>query len=111
MRIIEARHKGIEYSPDNAKIVEPILYANWLMMGPGSPTYAVRQLAGSLAYQYSLGMHLSGSALSLASAGVLALSAYTLPVYEIYKAGEDLHWQKGLNYFANFGLGFVLIPH
>lgn len=33
-----------------------------------------------------------------------------LPVYEIYKAGEDVHVRKGLNFFADFGLSLSFIP-
>ena len=109
--IIPARKKGTRFSPENPEILSPILQSNWIMMGPGSPTYAVNQLENSLAYAYLVSMHRLGAALSLASAAVLALSAFTLPVYEIYKVGMDLHWQKGLNFFSNFGLDLIFIPH
>ena len=36
---------------------------------------------------------------------------HALPVYEIYKVGEDLHWQNGLNFFSDFGLSLIFIPH
>jgi len=111
IRLIPARHKNSPFSPDNPEIIEPMLTSNWLMMGPGSPTYAVKQLSRSLAFQYLLGLHLNGSALCLASAAVLALSSHTLPVYEIYKVGDDPHWKRGLDYFSYFGLDLVFIPH
>jgi hypothetical protein len=34
-----------------------------------------------------------------------------LPVYEIYTVGEDLHWKKGLDFFAAFGQPLIFIPH
>ena len=111
VHLIPARQKNSNLSPDNPEILDPMLHSNWLFMGPGSPTYAVRQLKESLAFEYLFAMHLNGAALSLASAGVLAFSAYTLPVYEIYKVGEDLHWENGLDYFSLFGLNLVFIPH
>ena len=111
VQIIQARHKETAFSPEDPEILSPLLRSNWIMMGPGSPTYAVRQLEASLAFKYITSMHMLGSALSLASAAVLALSAYTLPVYEIYKVGLDLHWVKGLNFFETFGLDLVFIPH
>jgi hypothetical protein len=49
--------------------------------------------------------------ISLASAAVLAISAWTLPVYEIYKVGEDLHWKRGLNLLGSYGLECIFIPH
>ena len=44
MAIIAARKKGTVNSPDDPTLVDPLLEANWLFLGPGSPTYAVRQL-------------------------------------------------------------------
>ena len=52
-----------------------------------------------------------GTALIFASATSLASSAFVLPVYEIYKVGEDLHWKPGLNFFSDFGLDLVFISH
>lgn len=80
-------------------------------MGAGSPTYAVRQLRASLAWQTCLAAHRQGADLVLASAATLAVSALTLPVYEIYKVGEDPHWKPGLDLLAAYGLRLVFIPH
>ena len=80
-------------------------------MGPGSPTYAVRQLADSLAWHRLIARHRVGATLALASAAVIAISALALPVYEIYKAGQDLHWQPGLDLFGAYGLKLVFVPH
>ena len=110
-RLIPARAKGTNLSPDDPLILKPMLASNWIFMGPGSPTYTVRQLENSLAFKYLCAIHYRGAALTLSSAAVLAISALTLPVYEIYKVGEDLHWVKGLNFFRNYGLNIVFIPH
>jgi hypothetical protein len=80
-------------------------------MGPGSPSYAVRQLQGSLAWDFLLARHRLGAALVLASSAVVAIGAYSLPVYEIYKVGEDPHWKEGLDFFGQYGLPIVFIPH
>lgn len=109
--LIPARNKKTQLSPDNSSILEPVLRSNWLLLGPGSPTYAVRQLDDSLAMEYIKAKHLLGGALILASAALLAFSQLTLPVYEIYKVGDELHWQNGLDYFSLFGLKLVFIPH
>jgi hypothetical protein len=58
-----------------------------------------------------LARHRLGAALVLASAATIALSAYALPVYEIFKVGEDVHWKKGLDFFGLYGLPLVFIPH
>lgn len=34
-----------------------------------------------------------------------------MPVYEIYKVGEDVHWQDGLDFFKPYGLSLAIIPH
>lgn len=110
-RVIAARKRGTPFSPDNPDIVAPLLQADLLFMGPGSPTYAVRQLHDSLAWHMLVARQRLGAALVLASAAAIAASTYVLPVYEIYKAGADLHWLPGLDLFGAYGLGLVFIPH
>ncbi len=109
--VIPARRRGTDLSPDDPAVVAPLLRANVLFMGPGSPTYTVRQLQGSLAWQTLLLRHRQGAAVVLASAATIAAGTWALPVYEIYKAGEDLHWQPGLDLFAACGLALVFVPH
>jgi cyanophycinase-like exopeptidase len=108
---VPARNRATEYSPDDARIIEPIYNADLIFMGPGSPTYAVRQLKDSLAWHALMARHRLGGAIALASAAVIAISAFALPVYEIYKVGEDLHWKPGLDFFGMYGLPLVFIPH
>ena len=109
--VIAARKRGTPFSPDEHDVVAPILRANWTLLGPGSPTYGARQLRQSLAVEMIAARHRLGSVLFLSSSATLAFSAYTMPVYEIYKVGQDLHWQNGVDYFSRFGLPLVIIPH
>lgn len=109
--IVPARKRGTPFSPDDPQVIEPLYTADLIFMGPGSPTYAVRQLQGSLAWNAILARHRLGAAIALASAAVVAISTYALPVYEIYKVGEDLHWKPGLDLFGNYGLPLVFVPH
>ena len=44
--VIPARKKGSNFSPDDPEILAPLLHANFIFMGPGSPTYAIRQPDG-----------------------------------------------------------------
>jgi cyanophycinase-like exopeptidase len=108
---IPARKRETEYSPDRAEIVRPIAQADILFLGAGSPTYAVRQLKGSLAWQYVMGAWQRGATLVMASAAAIAAGAKALPVYEIFKVGEDLHWEDGLDVVGPFGLPLVVVPH
>lgn len=109
--VVPARRRGTPFSPDNPHTVAPILDADVVFMGPGSPSYAVRQLRDSLAWQYMLARHRLGANLVFASAATVAISAYALPVYEIYKVGEDLHWKPGLDLFGIYGMPLVFVPH
>ena len=109
--IIPARKRGTPFSPDDPQVVNPLLEADLVFMGPGSPTYAVRQLRDSLAWNLLIARHRLGATLALASAATIAISACALPVYEIYKVGEDIHWKEGLDFFGLYGLNIVFIPH
>jgi cyanophycinase-like exopeptidase len=109
--VVPARKRGTPYSPDDPAIVAALAEADVLFLGPGSPTYAVRQLRDSLAWQLVQARHRQGAALILASAATIAAGAFALPVYEIYKVGADLHWQPGLAFFAPYGLAPVFVPH
>jgi cyanophycinase-like exopeptidase len=111
VEIISARKRGTQYSPDDPEIVSPLLNADLIFMGPGSPSYAIRQLRDSLAWYYLIARHRLGAVLVLASAATVAISCCALPVYEIYKVGDDLHWIQGLDFFKLYGLPLVFIPH
>jgi cyanophycinase-like exopeptidase len=85
--------------------------AGYILIGPGSPTYAVRQwedspIPGILAARVA-----AGGCLVAASAAALTVGRFTLPVYEIYKVGEELRWEKGIDILGRFGLNLVVVPH
>lgn len=109
--LVPARRRGSTEGPDNAEILTPLLSADLIFMGPGSPTYAARHLSGTLAWQYVQACNWLGAALSFSSGGTGAVGTHALPVYEIYKAGEDLHWQPGLDLLGQYGLKLVVVPH
>jgi len=111
IQLIPARKKGTQFSPDDPEIALPILKSDLIFMGPGSPSYAVRQLEDSLTWEYILARHRLGAALAFSSATAVAISSAALPVYEIYKVGEDPHWKNGLDFFSHYGLPLVFIPH
>jgi hypothetical protein len=90
---------------------KPLLHANMIFMGPGSPTYAIRQLKDTLTWDVIRARHRLGATLIFASAATISIGAHALPVYEIYKVGQDVHMVDGLNLFADFGLHISLIPH
>lgn len=109
--LVPARKKGSAFSPDDPEILKPLLYANLIFMGPGSPTYAIRQLKDSLAWDLIRARHRLGAALVFASAATISVGAHALPVYEVYKVGQDMHVVEGLHFFRDFGLHLSFIPH
>jgi hypothetical protein len=109
--IIPARKLGTEFSPDNPEILKPLLTANMIFMGPGSPSYTVRQLRGTLAWDVIRARHRLGATLIFASAATISVGAWALPVYEIYKVGEDVHTKPGLDLFADYGMSLSFVPH
>jgi len=111
IEIIAARKKDSAFSPDDPEIIKPLLYANMIFLGPGSPTYAIRQLQDTLAWDVIRARHRLGATLVFASAATISIGAHALPVYEIYKVGQDVHAVDGLNLFSDFGLNVSFIPH
>ena len=109
--IIAARKKDSPYSPDDPDIIKPLLYANMIFMGPGSPTYAIRHLKDTLAWDVIRARHRLGATLVFASAATISIGAHSLPVYEIYKVGQDVHMVDGLNLFKDFGVHLSFVPH
>jgi len=85
--------------------------ADYVLIGPGSPTYAVRQIETSPIPGILQQRIEAGACLVAASAAALTVGSHTLPVYEIYKVGADLHWVNGLNLLAGFGYDLVVVPH
>lgn len=109
--LIPARKKGSAFSPDDPEICAPLLHANLIFMGPGSPTYAIRQLKDSLAWDLIRARHRLGATLVFASAATIAVGQVGLPVYEIYKVGLDVHTVPALGIFDDFGVPLSFIPH
>ena len=109
--IIPARKRATAFSPDDPEILKPLIDANLIFMGPGSPTYAVRQLKDTLAWDLIRARHRMGATLVFASAATISVGAWVLPVYEIYKVGQDVHSLPGLNLFGDFHVSLSFIPH
>ncbi|MGH2451538.1 MAG: CysS/YqeB C-terminal domain-containing protein [Candidatus Limnocylindria bacterium] len=105
------RRRGTSFSPDDAELARPLLGADLILLGAGSPTYTVRQLASSVAWDNTVSAHLLGASLFLASASAIAAGTCALPVYEIYKVGEDPHWKDGLRLFDAYGLALAVLTH
>ncbi len=93
------------------RLVGQVRDASYIFAGPGSPTYALRKWSGTIIPSL-LREHLEhGGAVTFASAAALTLGVSTIPVYEIYKVGEDPRWETGLDLTSVAGLSVAVIPH
>ncbi len=98
-------------SGERERFFQLLSEAGFVLIGPGSPTYTVRQLQGTPVPALLSAMVTRGGCLAVASAAALTMGTHTLPVYEVYKVGEELHWKEGLNILGFLGLDLVVIPH
>lgn len=85
--------------------------ADYILVGPGSPTYALEQWRQTRVPELLVQRIRAGACLVAASAAALTVGRLTLPVYEIYKVGQPPHWVPGLDLLGAFGLDWVVVPH
>ena len=95
-----------------ATAVARIREARYVMAGPGSPSYALRQWAGGPIPEALAAKLAGGGILTMASAAALTVGVVTIPVYEVYKVGEEPRWLEGLDLLGRAtGLRAAVIPH
>ncbi len=111
LRVASFRHAGRATPAETAKAVAEIRGANFVFAGPGSPTYALKNWKGSPLWEAIIDAYLKGTDLLFASAATITLGHYSLPVYEIFKAGNDPHWVEGLDLLGMYGLNVAVVPH
>ena len=97
--------------PGGDALVARVAAAEFVFAGPGSPTYALRQWRDTLLPSLLAEKLSHGGAVTFASAAALTLGVATVPVYEIYKVGEEPRWIEGLDLLGPLGLHVALIPH
>ena len=85
--------------------------ADYLFAGPGSPTYALRQWSGSTVAHSIIDKLMNGGIVTFASAAALTLGKVTVPVYEVYKVGQDVQRLEGLDILSAIGINAAVIPH
>ena len=85
--------------------------ADYIFAGPGSPTYALRQWSGSPVASIITGKLQTGGIVTFASAAALTLGKATVPVYEVYKVGQDVERLNGLDILSSIGINAAVIPH
>ena len=85
--------------------------ATYIFAGPGSPTYALRQWSGSNVANNIIDKLMNGGIVTFASAAALTLGKVTVPVYEVYKVGQDVQRLDGLDVLSAIGMNAAVIPH
>jgi hypothetical protein len=105
------RHSGRASALEVEQFLTRLSDANYVLAGPGSPTYALRhwrdiEVRGRLIEKVT-----RGGCLAFSSAAAIGLGAYALPVYEIYKVGDDPSWTGGLDLLGEIGVRCAVIPH
>lgn len=98
-------------SAELAKAVNAIRDSDWLFAGPGSPSYALK-VWRELGITPHFDEVLSRGTLVFASAAALTVGSHTIPVYEMYKVGQEPHWLEGLNLLEyHTGMSAAVVPH
>lgn len=86
--------------------------ASWAFAGPGSPSYALRQWAETPMPAALADIVRRGGSLVMGSAAAVTVGAASLPVYEIYKVGDEARWLPGLDLLGTLtGINAAVIPH
>lgn len=111
MSVVSFKSKDTVTPFEAEKAFMALKRADFVLIGPGSPTYAVKQWYGTPIADILAQRIENGACLVAASAAALTVGRFTLPVYEIYKVGDNLHWVIGIDLLSRFGLNLVVVPH
>jgi cyanophycinase-like exopeptidase len=95
----------------NERLVTAVRNSRYVFAGPGSPSYALRKWRETVVPGLLAEKLVHGGCVVFASAAALTLGIATVPVYEIYKCGEDPHWLEGLDVTSVAGIRAAVIPH
>ena len=85
--------------------------AGYVFAGPGSPSFALRQWRDSNIPEEFRRMIREGGVVVFSSAAAVTAGAFSIPVYEIYKAGADPAWESGIDLLGDLGIRAAVVPH
>ena len=85
--------------------------AGYVFAGPGSPSFALRQWRDSDIPEQFRRMIREGGVVVFSSAAAVTAGAFSIPVYEIYKAGADPAWELGIDLLGDLGIRAAVVPH
>jgi hypothetical protein len=109
----ETDRAGADLAPSAlAPTIAGLNAADLIFLGPGSPSRALRRWGGTPIVAQLMARIQSGATLIASSAAAAASGRFTIPVYEIYKAGTNPVWLDGLDIIgALTGLAVAIVPH
>ncbi|HEX9889167.1 MAG TPA: Type 1 glutamine amidotransferase-like domain-containing protein [Nitriliruptorales bacterium] len=110
VRAVSLRRAGQDALSEEAALAD-LRAADWVFAGPGSPSYVLRQWRDTAVPEVLRGKLRDGGALVFASAAACVVGRRAIPVYEVYKVGEEPHWLEGLDLVSVLDLKAVVIPH
>lgn len=102
---------NIQMRSTAASTLEQIQQADWVFSGPGSPTYALKVWSAIKADDALVDVLKRGTVV-MASAAAMSLGAKVMPVYEMYKVGDDPHWLEGFDLLGRAtGINAAIVAH
>jgi hypothetical protein len=111
LHVASFRNANSSTGEETARAMQILRRANYIFAGPGSPTYAVQHWRATPVFETVAAKLNAGAQVTFASAAALALGAFTLPVYEIYKVGSEPYWLDGLDLLGRLGFNLAVLPH
>lgn len=96
---------------ERTRFLDTIAGSNLVFAGPGSPTYALRSWVGLDLAEALAQVVDRGGAVVMASAAAVTVGTKSIPVYEIYKVGDEPTWVGGLDLLSRYGLNVAVVPH
>jgi hypothetical protein len=111
IRVASLRHSGRAAALELEQFLIRLADANYVFAGPGSPTYALRHWSDPAVRGRLVAKVLTGGCIAFSSAAAIGLGDFALPVYEIYKVGQDPFWMEGLGLLGEIGVRCAVIPH
>ena len=108
---VAVHHRADDPPQVVAAALQALAASSYILAGPGSPSYAARQWRESQVFRAVVDRWRAGAQLVFASSAAIAIGAHTLPVYEIYKVGQELHWVGGVDLLGPFGFNLAIVSH
>lgn len=96
---------------ETSEALSKVASADWVFAGPGSPTYVLKTWQAT-GVDKELKALIQRGALVLASAAAMSIGAQVMPVYEMYKVGDEPFWHPGFNLLEEaIGIRAAVIAH